>query len=913
MAPRKVRYKLLFLALVPAIGLALVMGVYTTYRGVKYLDRQITQRGEAIARHFAPAAEYGVTTGNIPILRYLADSTLTAPDVVSVSISNAEGSVLYKTERDDFWTFEPNNLIQRVSERLFAKKNLTFDNDILLTDIGETASSDVEKQRIGMVRIMLTQQPKNYRQTELITNSALAIVALLLLATLFALYVARTISRPIELLTSMVNNIQGGDLGARAEQSSGGEIGSLQTGINQMAETIQNSHKRMALETRNATQELRKKITQINEKNYELEVARSRAEEANIAKSRFLANMSHELRTPMNAILGFTDLLGDAVKDTEHVDYLKTIRRSASDLLVLINEILDYSKIESGELKIDTLDFNIYELIDDVVNLLNKTAYDKYLDFLLYIDPRVPVLIHSDPLRIKQAIINLVSNAIKFTDKGHIALEVYYREADDAEDTCLEFRVIDTGIGIDDSDDHIFEPFVQRDDSLTREYTGTGLGLSITKYFVEKLDGAIGYSSRVNKGSTFWFTIPLTVRDAVTYHEDAGINPLNTLVYDRHRDRMDYSSDMLSAWGFPAKITDNIETFIKEFSSGKYDLVLYYLNRNDIDTDLQISMNHLASDNAIKFFLHNTHYYEDLSSITGFHHVNNVVTPYHLFNHIRDSAKGTDGDAPTTTTTIHSYTSELSTTNSLEDIRLLIADDNDINQRLMQVYVTRNGGSYELANDGESAIELAKREDFDLIVMDVHMPKTDGITAMQTIKAQTPDVPIIAVTADASSNSVNNYISQGFDTCLIKPVTERKLVSTVLNIVNDTETEIPALQISDQDADSAELPIIDITNAIRISGGNKQLSHELYNMLIVDLKTKKMQLMSDGNDTGFIKEIAHKISGGAKYCSAERLHYHASKLEGAIKDSRDDAVIDKLTHRLVDGINEVLAQENPYR
>lgn len=920
MSSWKVRYKLLLLTLIPAICIALLLGSYYTYRTVTNLDKQIIKRGRAIVSHLAPASEYGVISGNISFLKQLSDNTLRQTDVLGVSILDKDGAVLYENKRSVSPVLEPRPVISKIAGMLFNQTDLTFGSKIHLTDVSGTAETSgeqaatVKRQAIGKVRVILTQKQKNYQQTLIIVNSVIGILLALAVTSLFALYIGRTISRPIERLTFTVNNIQSGDLGSRSRESSGGEIGLLEKGVNQMAETIQNSHKRMALETRNATSELRKKINEINEKNYELEVARSRAEEANIAKSRFLANMSHELRTPMNAILGFTDLLSNVTKDPEHNDYLKTIRRSASDLLVLINEILDYSKIESGELKIDTLDFNVYEMIDDVVSLLNRTAHDKYLDFLLYIDPKVPVFVHTDPLRIKQAIINLVSNAIKFTDKGHVALEVHFR--DSGSESYLEFRVIDTGIGIEDPDDRIFEPFAQRDDSLTREHAGTGLGLSITKYFVEKLNGAIGYTSRPNKGSTFWFTIPYSASQTVLYYEQNG-KPLSTLVYDRSPVRVSYTHDMLSAWSYPVKITSGIEEFLAEFSSGKYELVLYYLNRNDIDTDLQISINHLAApDNCIKFFLHNNHYYEDLSAVTGFHHIANVITPYHLFNYVAENTTGPAADSASISA-IQTYTGEIKGTTSLHGITVLIADDNDINQRLLQVYVTRNGGDFFLANDGESAIEIAEREKLDIIVMDVHMPKTDGITAMKTIKNQEPDMPIVAVTADAGSNSVTNYMNTGFDACLIKPVTEKKLVGTVLSMVHQADVfqeGVAATETESIEPESpGDLPVIDIENAIKISGGNRQLSHELYNMLVVDLKNKRTQLMGDNDDTTVIKEIAHKIRGGAKYCAAERLHYHASKLESAITAKRDQAAIGKLTSSLVNGINEVLSSENPYK
>lgn len=907
----KLSQQLTILSLAPAIIVAVLLASYYALVMVQHLEDEVLKKGNALAGSLASASALAVDSANPQLLRNLVRSLTEETDIIGVQIDNATGDTLFREQRPEVRDRQLDSLLPRIANAFYVQDTMSFTRVIeaATPSRAETSGSSAAMVRLGSVRLELFIGEVNDERAKILLAGVLSVLALLALMAVLTAYVGRAVARPIKQVLSAIGELKKGRLDARVPVTAGSDVGALQQGVNLLAERLNQSNEQVRGAVNLSTAELNQKINEINQKNHELEIARARAEDANLAKSRFLANMSHELRTPMNAIIGFTDLLGEFKVDEAHADYVDTIRRSAADLLVLINEILDYSKIESGELKIEACEFDFYELVDGIINLLDKTAFQRNLDLLVSIDPGIPVKLISDPLRLKQVIINLLSNAIKFTNEGTVSLEVHRRGAhpDQAEDY-LEFRVIDTGIGIDEANaQRVFEPFAQSDDSLTREHSGTGLGLSITKSFVDKLGGDIGFTSKPAKGSTFWFTLPVASRDPIIYYRQRPYEPFAVLVYDRHPKRSDYTEDLLKGWGLDVTRTDSIEAFIKEYESPKYKLILYYLNRNDLDTDLQISIAHLAQSDAVKFFMHHSNYYEDLSPATGFVHLSSLISPARLFELIYERLYAQDlGDAGAHDTGEHVI-------DNLQGLKILIADDNDINQHLLQVYISRNGGDYLAAKDGQEAIDVAANTGADVIIMDVHMPRVDGIHAMQTIKAAKAALPVIALTADASPENQSKYLDMGFDYCLTKPVTEKGLILAIIGVLTHRPQAKREAAAPNQDRTDSELPVVDVEKAVKISGGKQALAHELFNMLLADLKSKRTQLvLDDKRDAEAVKELAHKIRGGAKYCAAERVQLHAAKIEDAINRHKNEKTIEALLNRLNESINEILTIENPY-
>jgi signal transduction histidine kinase/DNA-binding response OmpR family regulator len=624
------------------------------------------------------------------------------------------------------------------------------------------------------------------------------ISALVLLVSIFLAFVVssrllRVITAPILELARIAGGVSTGkDYSLRAVPQGNDEVGTLVSSFNQMLEVIQ--QRDAALQT--ANDELENRVLKRTE---EMRKAKDAAEEASRVKSEFLANMSHEIRTPLNGIMGMTDLTLGTEITTEQREYLDTVKQSADSLLVVINDILDFSKIEAGKVNLELVDFNLRDSLESTLKILAFRADEKGLELLCEIAPEVPEVVRGDSSRLRQIVTNLVGNAIKFTNEGEVAMKVEAKSQGDDNRT-LQFTVSDTGIGIPlEKQALIFDPFSQADTSTTRKYGGTGLGLTISARLVELMGGKMRLESELGRGTHFFFTVQMKTSEmpiAVgTVAPPEILRGIKVLVVDDNRTNRRILDGMLKRWEMKPVLVEGGEEALAELSTAReagepYGLVLTDMHMPKMDGFSLIERIRQRPElsTATIMMLTSAGHRGDADRCRELGVAAYLLKPIRQ-SELRESiaqvlgAREQTGAIP------------LVTRYSLQDarepmtvLRILVAEDNAVNQRLVIRMLEKRGHRVVLAVDGRQTIEALNKESFDLVLMDVQMPEMDGLEATAIIrekeKRSGKHQPIIALTAHAMAGDRDRCLTAGMDGYLTKPIRPQELDQILDGYVN---------------------------------------------------------------------------------------------------------------------------------
>src|SRR5690606_17679143 len=494
-----IKSRVLVLSLLPGTLLAVVLGIYFTAMQLSEMRLQLQERGHLLAEQLAPLAAPAMAQGYSKRLQRILNQILDQPDVRSVAALDTGRNLLAHAGPNMITPSPPADpeALTQVSSLETTRILMPVQGRHL--NFATEAPGNVERQ-VGWLELELSHQGTLLRGYRSLFTSLLLIGAGLIVTALLALRMSSTISAPLHRVKAAVAQLKDGYLETRLPALGSHEMDELASGINRMAEALLSAREELQQSIDQATEDVQQNLETIEIQNIELDLARKEALEASRIKSELLANMSHEIRTPLNGILGFTHLLQKSDLTPRQQDYLATIEKSADSLLGIINEILDFSKIEAGKLVLESVPFNLRDLIEDTLTILGPAAHAKQLELVSLVYRDTPLSLVGDPLRLKQVLTNLVSNAIKFTNEGTVVVRAMV-EDERSDRAQLRISVQDTGIGLTDQDLRaLFQAFSQADNSISRQPGGTGLGLVISKRLIEQMGGEIGVDSIPEEG-----------------------------------------------------------------------------------------------------------------------------------------------------------------------------------------------------------------------------------------------------------------------------------------------------------------------------------------------------------------------------------------------------------------------------
>ncbi len=894
----------IILTIIPTTLIGFGLASYFSYSRSAELNSILEQRAKSIIEPIAIASKDPLLNKNRDKLRQLISFTHRNQSSIVRSI------VVFTQDNQVFVTSayhgETNLMRLKAGAKLPSHTNIQALNDYLIfrtpiidennnqqAKLNPPFQSTINITRPSSIGYIAMQVDKSQlifqQQSQFIIAFAFALLGSLLSA-IFAKRLIKKVTKPINSMVQAIERIREGKLESRVSGQLLGELNLLKNGINSMAQSLDSYQNEMNASIDQATVDLRESLEQFEIQNVELSIAKRKAQDANRVKSEFLANMSHELRTPLNGVIGFTRQVLKTPLSENQRDYLQTIDRSANNLLTIINDILDFSKLDAGKMVIETIPFSLRESLEDTLTLLAPLAHKKNIELSINIPQELPDSLVGDTMRIKQIITNLISNAIKFTPQGSVAVDISWEEIN-KKSIKMKVTVTDTGIGMSTQQQRtIFDAFTQADQSITRLYGGTGLGLVICQRLAQEMFGDVGFTSEKNQGSSFWFTFQCEINamPLMLDLDNQHLENKSILYFEENDHSREATKQMLNHWQMRVTSVINkhqLSQVISHNSQAQHGFDYILIGHNQTATalsDLKKTISQLKpiSNNILLALNNNSPSLQEALIANGaISCMSKPLTSSALSRVLQ----------PVIETGAEKLTLDAPIAKRLP-IKVLAVDDNEANLKLIKALLLEQVAEVLVAENGMSAIELCKTEIFSLIFMDIQMPVMDGISALKEIKRLpvNNNTPIIAVTAHALSGEKEKMHQQGFNAYMTKPLDETMLRHIIYEYCDFKHLASPSstLTTNSNAKDKKDASkVIDWTLALKRSVNKADLAKEMLLGLVDSLPETQQSIQEaiTAGDIALIKRLVHKLNGACCYTGAPNLAKITTQLETQLK------------------------------
>lgn len=917
MANYSIRKRVLLLALLPTALTVFTLVGYFTYSSIQDIGTTLNDRGKNLSKYLSQISEFGVFSGNIELLENLIKKTLDEDDVKKITIRDTNNEIITSITKNVSQNRNDKPYGFLIQERLLVFESSILNTEIEINDFDLEPDKDGTEEKLGKVILVMSSLNTTEQQINIFFRSLIIVFTGLVLSTILALYISQDVINPIQSLTNAVKRVAAGNLNVHISINTSGELDTLVKGFNNMTEELSISRHNLQNQVNSATSILKNTLEELEKKNITLDISKSQALDASRIKSEFLANMSHEIRTPMNGIIGFIELLSKTKLSEQQYQYLDTIHTSSNNLLTIINDILDFSKIESGKLDIEIIEFDLLELIEDIITIMQPLTQKKQIEFVFHRVTDMPRFLFGDPVRIRQILLNLIGNAIKFTQTGYVAIRVLFNDRSD-NTFDFKFTITDTGVGMSEANkQRLFNAFTQADTSITRRFGGTGLGLVISRSLANLMHGEIDFESTLDKGSVFWLSLPLKKSFQSPVNEHSLLENKHVILFDSNPQLRLGSRQLLNLWNSQIQQITQFSQLPSILNSNMthFDYMVIGISHEQIEKDIDftkaisackdknIPVIALISSTEREIY---AQYMQQGVSLCLFRN-----EPYDkLIKSLNDFFAGK---------TPEEFIKE--NNQLLENwshLKILVVDDNNINLRLAESILKNWNIDITLASDGRQAVNICEKQLFNLIFMDLHMPELDGIEATKKIRelnSINADTTIIALTANAMPEEKEHITESGMNDILIKPVTEQQIYEKIVHYCQTESQENSTQKILKSKPDTTDivsdtesaLPCYDHDEAIKLAGGNAELAQELFQMLIAELPQykEKIQIALEDNNINDLKHFIHKVNGATSYCGVPKLRKAAVELESLI-DHDTLATVPEKVKEVVDNITELV-------